>query len=279
MIGRSAIAIGLALLAVLSGCRKSDPRPVHLPWCYCCVVDATGSPVGVWVNGQPVIGPAGTATYFVIRGRNEVRVTAGPTTAPDADEGRLAVDFCRYDEAMAPNVPVESRVACGRGALEVSFEVEAKLRARWVWQDADDLGPLTDADRAAMLAIYDDLVAGLRARDAGRTRAILLERSIRWSDGPAAPEAPWGERMWHDEAAAGLIGRVLATADYAFRESDRAGLTFTAGTRVSVLHRADGGPLFVAGHAEPVVAGQSLSPTEFYFLRRGGRWLLIWAAC
>jgi hypothetical protein len=175
-----------------------------------------------------------------------------------------------------------------RQIVEESFTFTAKVPLRWRWQDADDLGTLSEQDRTVILVRFNHLASAMKAYDAGAVRSLFSK----WRDGPPTkvagqnlpPEVyadPWDQNM------------DLLRGNPVFVAAEQE-MKLAAGTKIVMLfcpgiQEQFGGPV-----ARPLISADRVVPvgtnqpegtrweqhretviSVLYFVRANGRWHMM----
>jgi len=154
------------------------------------------------------------------------------------------------------------------------FEFTASVPVRWRWQDADDIGDLTPADREAILAAIAKLGDAYTRRDWQAVKSLC----ITWWHGKQAPRGMLDVPAIFDQ----ITGEVQRYDDYTVAVASPETVHFETGSKV-VQAFVEKGHIIYAGHSkaseertstplafDPVI--RTGDDGEMHFMKLDGRW-------
>lgn len=283
--------------SILVGCSPGDTRNSgNIQTTYMYNVAATGWKTELEINGQPC--PTNSdgwmimadVTHFVVDGVNTARIVADRVAGTDRD-GVCDIRFVAVSSSTDPNA-VETvdgifEETDAGDYFEREFTFSATMPIRWRWQDADDVGKLTETDRAEMLTLMESIAAAYRSRRVDSIREACLP----WWPGDNQLLVR-GARM--EEVGAEQAQAVFAASDYQVSVTRSEDLEFQAGSKLVRLASTALIPpiagefpptrarIIHAGPAAPSTrpSGQveySLCVPELFFIKQNGEWqALAW---
>jgi hypothetical protein len=287
--------------------------------------------IEVWINGEPAFYDSGIGgrqdyggsglmdvTPFVVKGHNFVRMTARRTEASRESAnctitlGQESWDFSsksRYFSTVGGIFQLEGRPVFGESEYKgsatpsgevatwptrytASFEVTAEVPLRWTWQDAEDIGTLSDEDRAGILTEFEKFVSACRSAKPGESRKVFTN----WFPGTKAPDCPLYYKV-DAQAMAEAEKSIVSHADYEVAVPRREDLRFRTGQKIVQLTVRDatrlGNSPLQSGPTDRVLAvllyqgpslkrwgdgnapGQWRAYLDLRFFRKNGKWYIL----
>jgi hypothetical protein len=302
-IGVGSYLLGVALVLV-AGCKQRAGAP-DLPTGYSVARENPLWESVVWINGQPARRFEGTSsglwdiTQFVIQGENTIRVEA--TWNPRPPLGSQLRAPCNLKlvgvilgEQRPSYTELKNLTAEGDDAgdtIKSQHIFSATVPLRWIWQDADELGELSPADKSQVLALYEKLAASYRAKDLVAASALL----DCWWIGERPTIA--GNTTSHRGRAESSENHARAISQAEIVTLPQQHLTFSTGSRIVMLfcpgtEEGFGGPqpraLIAARQVEEVGTNHPgktmrevmVNPIAdvLYFVRVAGTWRVLTGA-
>jgi hypothetical protein len=212
-----------------------------------------GWEVELFLNGQPAAGGADyhdLVTTCVIDGRNTVRIVARPTP------GKLAPTPCLVQFAKVPLGAAWDKGQVLRTLndddtpdqpVSTDFEFTARVPFRWVWQDAQDVGELTDEDKQQIFAIMHRLEELFRQRDWRGVKRLCAGSVAGAESGMIIDKT--GNTCW--DLFEKMETDISGYGDYAVFALKQDDVALATGSKIVRLHpkRSEDKHLIVAGHA------------------------------
>jgi len=272
----------------LLGCEKEKPQqnPLErekeepLQNLYYFNVVRSGWHVQLTMNSQPVEdttrhGFIQEVSRFVISGENKVHIVAEAIAErPWECDVRFVIAPIDGKQEDTETLGGLYKADAKKGArLETTFTFQASMPFRWIWQDAEDIGRLTETDRKAILTYIEDLAMDYRKYD---WKAIEAKRLNQYSE-KVSQETVFGPGVEQCMQSAEDITEIVERyEDYTVAVAPEDKIKFAAGTKVVRVYVDEDGIIY-AGHATGYQAptGQvvySLGILEMHFVKRGGRW-------
>ena len=274
------LCLALILSAVCAaGCgKKQRAAPPDVKTRYQFNVAGQHWRVKLTINHQPAYTVEGWSaiadvTHFVVDGKNMVRIEAErmqhglPETFRKCDIRFVSMPAGASGPAQPKTIGgIYDDGSSNKARLEGTFEFKASVPARWTWQDADDIGQLTDADKQEILAVVSQVAAAYRRKDWKAVRSMPLGM---WPGGqgtglgPGPPDA--------EARAEKFFKKIFAHPDYTVEVAAAEDIRFAAGSK---LVQISAGPDAIIHVGRPKSAGQGVStgPSRMSFVKKGGVW-------
>ena len=224
----------------------------------------------LYVNGNPT-NRGNALSLFLVDGKNTIEIRG------DVSEGGYHLTVFRAKRLFDPatEIIVDKRQEAGAGGNPGVIEFEAEMNHSWSWRKADELGPISAADRAAILAIFDSICAQMKA-DPFDPRSILKRKDV----------ALWSCAREHissmEQQLKDLASKVPPRSELVFENARHEDLRLLAGKQL-VLLACDNDKLVYLGppaNDAPLESGEvrwtfSYGFSEMFFAKFGGQWKLL----
>jgi len=285
----------VALISVLlSGCGDSSSQKADAARYYFNVARAGWDTV-IYINGNPAARGGSAVSMFqemspwMKKGSNSIRITTKRLS-----DSPFARDTCdiRFVEMTDPTDPDSVETLGGiyesppdADEYEVEFEVTSESGIVWLWERADALDGLTDADRKGIEDLLAKLADGLRKKDLDVVSRCF---AMPWGSGPP-PESVVSPKMSQKEIDAQqreFLGKIFAYPDLTVTALDPGERELIVGTQaVMVCAKPVRDPavdsyVIYAGHGPDYEAPSgemswSISYEQLHFLKVDEKWVML----
>ena len=270
----SKILAGAIALSLLGCGDKREPDPeLNTVEPHYRLSGSIGGDVEVYVNGNPV--PVNEVdsllSLFLVNGRNFIEFVGDPAEFEFDVEVNLVTNLFDPDP---PSIAMKKKELTDTTSDDTIIIFDAEITDEWSWQEADALGPLTEDDREAIYAIYDEVCAFMESEDFDISKLYEMSNVVPWSKNGGGEAEERFIKMFQD--------KIPPHSELIFEKVERDETQLLAGKQIVALS-SDQGNLVSLIQRKPEKAPEQGEPTwifswylsGMYFVKMNGTWKML----